>query len=153
MELATTIAAWVGAVAGLGSLALQAWSRRRPAHRLQVSRAAAWFFPPNEAMGTVDTLQVVAVTAHNVGASAVTVTAWGVRMPNGQDYVSPMPIFGSDTVPHRLESGAEVTFYMRQAELRSRIVEDGIDPRSLRAWVRLATREQIYAPAGVPGVD
>jgi hypothetical protein len=74
-------------------------------------------------------------------------------MPNGFDFVSPMPIFGSETVSHRLESRAEVTFYMRRAELHKEVVEKGIDPRSLRAWVRLAAREQIYAKTGVPGLD
>lgn len=85
------------------------------------------------------------VKAHNLGASAVTVSAWGVRLPNNVDLQAREALQRVDRVPLRLEPGGECSFYLGRDDIATAFVELGITPSDGRPWVRLGTREMIFA--------
>lgn len=146
----TAIAAWVGALAGIGALIWQFTTWRHSAHRVKVSRSQAWFSYPNGSFSP----DLMCITARNVGSSPVTVTSWGVSLGwkrENLNVVNPLP--GSTPLPHRLEPGAEMNVHIEARHLREARAEHGVPFGRMRGWVRLATGEQVWASRGLPVSD
>ncbi|WP_419766608.1 hypothetical protein [Curtobacterium flaccumfaciens] len=143
----STIAAWVGALTGIAALLWQAFVWRRSAHRVKVQRSRSWI-----AFGDGSTSdELLSVQARNVGAAAVTVTGWGVslgRKAGGLVVLNPLSF--STQLPHRLEAGAEATFYADSGGIRASALARGRTGKDLRAFVTLATGKRVYAKRGVP---
>lgn len=143
----STIAAWVGALTGVAALLWQAFIWRRSAHRVKVKRSRSWVAFGSG--GVSD--ELLSVQAHNIGASAVTVTGWGVslgRRAGGLVVLHPLSF--STQLPHRLEAGAEATFYADSDGTKASASEHGKRGRDLRAFVMLATGKKVYAKRGIP---
>ncbi|GAA2845478.1 hypothetical protein Acy02nite_46920 [Actinoplanes cyaneus] len=87
------------------------------------------------------------VTARNLGRMAVSVTNWGYQLPGrkaGNIFMTrPLPI--SPTLPHRLEAGAEVSFYMETDAIQQVCKQKGLPYQRVRAWVDLGDGRRIKA--------
>jgi hypothetical protein len=145
----TDVVAWVGAASGVVALIWQIATRRRSAHRVQVTANQAWLTYTSGDLSP----DMVSVTANNVGAGAVTVTSWGVEMSKGKNFVLTDYVQGSTTLPHRLESGANGVWFIEAERIEGVAGEQGAsrdEVRQWRAWVSLATGEKIYAKRGMP---
>lgn len=140
----------VGGLAGIASFLWQVATWRRSTHDVRVQRAQAWFTYPN---GTFSP-DLVAVTVTNVGSGPVTVTGWGIEMGPSRDNMNVLePLVGSTPLPHRLESGANMTVHIEARHLRDARDERGIPFSKMRAWARLGTGERIFAKRGMPVAD
>jgi hypothetical protein len=87
----------------------------------------------------------VKVTARNSGRSPVTVNGFGLRLPDGRTMVVPSPASWSSPVPHRLEPGADGSWYIPTAEVARFCADDGIKQQDLTAFVHLANGRTISA--------
>lgn len=145
----TDVVAWIGAASGVVALIWQIATRRRSAHRVQVTANQAWLTYPSGDLSP----DMVSVTANNVGAGPVTVKSWGVEMTKGKNFVLTDYVQGSTPLPHRLESGDEGVWFIEAERIEGVASEQGASPdevRRWRAWVSLGTGEKIYAKRGMP---
>jgi len=92
----------------------------------------------------------VIVSAFNVGRGPITVSNWGIRLPDN-DYLD--PTFGnppasefSDPLPFRLESGNCGTWFMSLNDIDKRCDEYCIRRKDLIAFVELADGTVREAP-------
>jgi hypothetical protein len=141
------VLAFVGAVAGIGALVWQIFTWRRLGHRVRVSSSNALMV---HADGVSRNDDQVCVTAFNKGTSAVTITSWGIRVSDNQNAHAVRPHALSDSLPFRLEPGAEGNFYFPSDELREYNARTRFPYGRMRPWVRLATRQTILSRRGVP---
>ncbi len=140
MEVTTLVIAIIGAITGLGSLAWQVvtWGQSGPV----VAVTARQSFPTyGDHVGDPH----MSVTASNTGRSPVTVKGWGLRMPDGQTMVMPCNLSWSASLPHRLEPGADASWYMPTAEVQKFCAEHGIRHQDMTAFVNLADGGTINA--------
>lgn len=143
----TTVAAWVGAIAGVAALLWQITTWRRSAHNVKVRRTQSWLTYPDGSLSP----DLVCVEAKNIGASAVTVTHWGIALAPSNDNLTVInPLRGSATLPHRLEPGAQMSLFVLADELIRAKHERGVGFDDMRAWVGLATGKKVRAKRGVP---
>ena len=140
------IAGWVGAIAGVAALIWQLATWRKSAHNVKVSRTRSWF-TYRDGRASDD---MVCFAARNVGASAVTVMHWGIALGNDENMVVLDPVFNSTSLPHRLESGAELSLYIHARDLRNATRDRNVKLEAMRGWVGLATGRKAYAKRGVP---
>lgn len=138
----------LGAVTGVAALAWQVFTWRRLSHRVRVTMA--YSIPVYDDGPTFRDDDQICITASNAGTSAVTVTGWAIRVKGGQNGHVTRPYVHSAPVPHRLEPGSEVSFYYPVGALREYHETTGYPYRKIKAWVRLATRQQIFSRKGVP---
>lgn len=151
MDVASTIAAYIGAVSGVVALVWQIATRRRSAHRVTVERSSSiilggWDYDPDAAARVY-----LCVTARNIGASPVTVDSWGVelgRRNGGIAVVNPLP--QSARLPYRLDAGESINVFALAEDLRRTAEERGVPTARLRAFVRLGTGETVRANRGCP---
>lgn len=150
VALVGLIIAVIGALTGIASLWWQILTRRRGAHNVRVTVTSSL---PVPAYGDVADWQVC-VSPANIGAGPVSITGWGLEMPNKrgslvQTKYSPF----SDRLPHVLQPGTSLNLFWPQGEVRQAISTHAPDlaAANLRAFVRLGTGETVYAKkAGVP---
>jgi hypothetical protein len=136
----------IGAVTGIGALVWQMFTWRRLGHRVKVT--SSYVIPIyGDTPGDNDQ---VCVTAHNHGTSAVTITNWGIKVADNQHAQMTRVFPSSDTIPHRLEPGAEANFYFPVGELRDYNARTGFSYDRMRPYVKLATRQTIVSRKGVP---
>lgn len=143
----STVAAWVGAIAGVAALAWQIATSRRSAHRVKVRRTQSWLTYSDGSLSP----DLVCVEASNVGAGAVTVTSWGISMGRRKEnltVVQPLP--GSTPLPHRLEPGARMSLFVEAAQLNRARIEKQVAYDHMQAWVGLGTGQRVAAKRGVP---
>ena len=88
---------------------------------------------------------VTCVTATNSGRAPVTVTSWGLELPDGQTMFVQQPFSGSDNLPYRLEEGASGTWRTETIRITEAAREQGGDYAGLRGFVRLANGKTVYA--------
>lgn len=143
----TGVIALVGAFTGIFALVWQISTWRRSQHLVRVSVGTSWL-TYGSSLGPA----MLAVTAANIGSSSVTVTSWGVSTGRKQDDITTLEQFApSPRLPHRLESGSDVCFYMPLESVRSLAAKRQLSPNQLRCWVRLATGQRMYArKRGIP---
>lgn len=139
------VLAVVGAVTGVIALIWQVATWRRGSHRVVVKTANS--FPIG---GLVETEHLVAITAHNVGAMAVDIVAYGITAANGgnlNDFRRSQP---NGPLPHRLEPGASVDYYMNADAIREYREESGFPFSRMKPWVRLGTGKTVMSRRSVP---
>jgi hypothetical protein len=90
------------------------------------------------------------VTATNHGRGPTTVTGWGFQLPGNSLLAVPQQTPMSTPLPHRLEPGAEGSWFMDAQEIRLRSAELGIPFNRIIGYVTLAGGEKIHAKRGVP---
>ncbi len=139
----------LGAITGAIALVWQIFTWRRLGHRVKVTSGYSIMIY-GDRPGDDDQ---VCVTARNDGTSAVTVTGWGIRVANRENAQVFKAFPASDTIPHRLEPGAEANFYFPAGELRDYNRRTNFAYRRMIPYVRLATRQTIFSGKGVPLKD
>lgn len=139
---ATDIAAWVGALAGVGALLWQVLTWRRSSHRVKVSTAIA---VTDIGRMPGDAEVYVTVEARNLGSSSVDITNWGIALARRENAWVNTPIPISTVVPHRLEAGAKATFYFPEPALRDAHATRKVPYTRMHPWVQLATGKTVRA--------
>lgn len=147
MDIASAIAGWVGAIAGVAALVWQAFTWRRSAHRVKVERSSSVLVGGWQE----DDNTYLCVTARNVGAAPVTVTGWGVEFGRKQGgMIVPSPPPQSATLPYKLDAGESINLLGRADAFRESAQERGVSPKRLTAYVTLGTGATVRAPRGCP---
>src|SRR5258706_14281869 len=140
MAIASLILGIVGTVAGVGELGWQviAWHASGPV----VTVSAVQGLPTYD--GRVGD-PVTCVSAVNSGRSPVTVTSWGLRLPDGQSIFVPEPFPGSDQLPYRLDDGASGTWRADTAAVVETCNSHGVSYEDLHAYVTLGNGRTVLA--------
>jgi hypothetical protein len=140
MEIASLILGIIGTVTGIGAMAWQVvtWRRSGPVVAVDVTQGLPTY---DDDVGD----PVTCVTATNTGRAPVTVTSWGLRLPDGQTMFVQQPFPGSDTLPYRLEEGASGSWRVETIQVAETCRAQGINYADLRGYVTLATGETVYA--------
>ncbi|GAA2754066.1 hypothetical protein [Amnibacterium kyonggiense] len=141
MDIASVIAAWVGAAAGVGALVWQIATWRRSKHAVKVVVKVS--FPPTW-------VEVIAV---NSGSDPVTVTNWGIGLDTREQAHVTQSGPGTTLLPHRLEGGSEAKFLVLGKDLRRLHDERGVPFSKMHGWVRLATGRRVESRRGLPMKD
>lgn len=93
----------------------------------------------------------VSVEAVNTGDQAVTITAWGVKLPGDRRMVVTRPANWATPLPHRLEPGsAPARFVIPADELRQVERKQAIAYDAMRPYVTLANGTDVPADRSVP---
>ena len=140
MEVAGLILGIIGTVTGVGALAWEVitWKRSGPVVRVKVTQALPTY---SDHVGD----PLTSVTATNSGRAPVTVTSWGLQLPDGQTMFVQQPFPGSDKLPYRLEQGASGTWRIETTQVAETCRAQGTGYADLRGYVNLATGETVYA--------
>lgn len=140
MAVAALILGIIGALTGVGALTWQVITWRQSGAIVTVTALQA--FPT---YGDHAGEPHVNVSARNTGRSPVTVKGWGLRLPDGRSMVVPNPAPWSSPLPHRLEPGADGSWYVPTAEVARFCAEDGTRQQDVIAFVILADGRTISA--------
>jgi hypothetical protein len=140
MVIAGLILGIIGAITGVAALAWQIITWRQSGAVVAVTAHQA--FP---AYGDQLGEPHVNVSARNSGRSLVTVNGWGLRLPNGRTMVNLNPVLWSSPLPHRLEPGADGSWYMPTHEIARFCAEHGVRQQGMIAFVNLADGRTISA--------
>lgn len=141
MEWLTLTLSIIGTVTGVGSLAWQVRTFRRGGHRVIVTVQAGMML--HDMYAGKSHGPFVQVTASNVGSAPVNVASWSIRYSDG---TGAMQVAAGEfppevPLPHRLEAGASVLFFMRQDRMAAE--SGGKDLSGARAVVILATGQRV----------
>jgi hypothetical protein len=130
----------IGTAAGVGALTwgVITWRRSGPVVAVDVNQG----FPAYD--GHVGD-PITCVSATNTGRAPVTVTSWGLRLPDGQTMFVQQPFPGSDRLPYRLEQGASGTWSVETIQVAETCWAHGVNYADLRGCVNLATGQTVYA--------
>lgn len=90
-------------------------------------------------------VSLVSVKARNSGRTAVTVTGWGFRFPAGDGIVQAQPLPISAEIPHRLEPGAEASWFMELDAIKETCAAHGVRHQDVVAWVDLGSGRTVKA--------
>ena len=139
MEVAALVLGIVGAVTGVAALAWQVitWIKSGAVVRVTATQAFLAYGGSSE--------QFLNVTARNTGRSPVTVKGWGLQFPDGRTMVFPHPAPWSSPPSHRLEPGAEGSWYTPTAEVARSCAEYRVRQQDMTAFVNLADGRTIIA--------
>ena len=140
MVIAGLILGIIGAITGVAALAWQVITWRQSGAVVAVTARQA--FP---AYGDHVGEPHVNVSARNSGRSPVTVNGWGLRLPDGGTMVSSNPVPWSSPVPHRLEPGADGSWFLPTHEIARFCAEHGVRQQDMIAFVNLADGRTISA--------
>jgi len=140
MEVAGLILGIIGTVTGVGALAWEVitWRRSGPVVTVKVIQALPTY---GDHVGD----PLTSVTATNSGRAPVTVTSWGLQLPDGQTMFVQQPFPGSDTLPYRLEEGASGSWRVETIQVAETCRVQGIDYADLRGYVNLANGKTVFA--------
>jgi hypothetical protein len=75
----------------------------------------------------------------------VTVSSWGLRLPDGQTMFVRQPFAGSNQLPYRLEDGASGSWFIETGAVVETCKAHGVDYADLTAYVTLADRRSVDA--------
>lgn len=93
----------------------------------------------------------VTVEAVNVGDRMMTITGWGIRLPDDRSIVITRPVGWSTPLPHELRPGAvPVQLSMLAEDLRRIAREEGVSFDDMKPYVTLADGKKVLAIQGVP---
>jgi hypothetical protein len=93
----------------------------------------------------------VSVEAVNTGDRSITITGWGVKLPEGRHIVVTHPPNWATPLPHELRPGAApARFLMLAEDLRRLERENGISYGDMRPYVTLADGTEVLADRRVP---
>lgn len=88
----------------------------------------------------------ISVTARNKGRQGVSVTGWGVDLPNKHRYVLYQPRAGNSPLPHRIEPGDEASWWLPLDVLRKGLAEQGLGECKVSMSVDLGTGKTLVTP-------
>ena len=146
MTLALAI---IGVVLSMASLAWQAFIWRHNGPVLRVTSAYSIPVFNDSDLGE----DHISVTVTNAGRAPTTVTGWGIDMGGQKNMQVVRPVPFSAPLPHRLEGGAEVTFFVAVQPLRDYRASTGLTFDRMKPWVRAAGDRKHFAKKGVPLAD
>jgi len=142
MAIAGLFLGIIGAVTGVVALAWQFITWRHSGAVVAVTATAA--YPTyGDQVGDLH----VNVNASNSGRSPVTVKGWGLRLPDGRTMITTSPLSWSSPIPHRLEPGADGSWFMPAHEIARFSAVHGVRQQDLIAYVNLADGRTINAKA------
>ena len=96
----------------------------------------------------------VGIEVSNVGTRAVTLSGWGVNLPDGRNVVVIQPENWATPLPHELRPGAPPARLLIRADgLREIHFDQKIAYRDMRLYVNLGEGVKIWADGGVPLAD
>jgi hypothetical protein len=75
--------------------------------------------------------------------TSITVTGWGLRLPNGDKMVPTQSNMISKRLPHRLEANTSASWFVETDRIRLQCAEMGLRYQDLRGFVMLGTGEQV----------
>lgn len=130
-----------GIALGIGGIAVTILLSRPAKPKIQIEVANAW--------ATFDSHLgdwCASIDAINTGGAAVTLAAFGYRLPDGGNLISTRYEPGSTRLPHRLEPHSNATFLMAAEGILHECELRGVDPASLKSWVRLQTGKTVFGP-------
>ncbi|GAB3081232.1 hypothetical protein [Micromonospora schwarzwaldensis] len=87
----------------------------------------------------------VVIEASNSGRTAVTVTGYGLKCPDGGNLIQFDRVPLSAEIPHRLEPGAEASWLMPIENVQAVCAERGVRYQDVVAWVRLGSGGTVMA--------
>lgn len=86
------------------------------------------------------------VTARNSGRAPVTVSSWGLRLPDGQTMMITEPVRAlSNTLPYRLEAGSSGSWYTDTLRVVETCKAQGVDYADLSGYVNLGDGRSVDA--------
>ncbi len=88
---------------------------------------------------------LICVTARNSGRAPVTVTSWGLRLPDGQTMMITESFRLSSALPYRLEEGASGSWYTDTLRVVETCRTHGVDYADLTAYVDLGNGQSVDA--------
>lgn len=140
MDVANLIFVVIGTAAGVGALAwgVITWKHSGPVVAVKVLQGL-----PTYGAHVGD--PITCVTATNSGRAPVTVTSWGLELPDGQTMFVEQPFPGSDTLPYRLAEGTSGTWSMESVQVAEASRVRGVDYADLRGFVKLGNGKTVYA--------
>ena len=144
----TVVVAWVGAVTGVLGLLWQMYThwQGRPRVRLEISTA----LPLHGRRSPVAGDWHLEVEVLNVGGSSITVTNWGISVPDGQLLLLEAPSWSSVPPVVVEPGGAPAKFFYPVSELRRLHDEVGAPYSRMRVWVETGKGKRVHASGGVP---
>jgi hypothetical protein len=141
----TSIAAWVGAIAGIGGLVFTTVTWRMPRHKVVVRVTNSFFLEESNSVVP----HMVCVKAINLGKDPVGVVSWGIDVVHGNLSVF-RPFPHTTRLPHELNSNQEAIFFVEASELYKCQSELGVSFNKMKPWVTLATGQRIRCRRGIP---
>lgn len=140
VAVAALILGIIGALTGVAALAWQVITWRRGGAVVAVTAFQA--FP---CYGDQAGEAHVNLTARNSGRSPVTVNGWGLKLPGGGSMIVSSPAPWSSPLPHRLEPGADGSWYIPTPEVARFCAGNDIRQQDTIAFVDLADGRTISA--------
>jgi hypothetical protein len=87
----------------------------------------------------------VDVTATNKGRAPITVKSWGLELPGGQHMAMLEYSRMSASLPHRLEPGADASWYVETKTVTEKCASEGVRYQDLTAYVTLGDGRTVKA--------
>jgi hypothetical protein len=130
----------LGTIAGVGALVwgVIIWRRSGPVVAVDVNQGLPTY---GDRVGD----PITCVTATNSGRAPVTVTSWGLELPDGQTMFVQQPFPGSNTLPYRLEEGANGNWSIETIQVTETCRTHGVNYADLRGFVKLGNGRTVYA--------
>lgn len=133
-----SIAAIVIALASLGWQVVT-WQQSGPV--IRVTTGTAFF-----TVGPQISEPYIFVTAANKGRGPVTVNSWGLKLPSGRHIVKIQPVAQSESLPCRLEPGADASWYIEVSAAEDACHAEGAQyDDDLLAYVKLGDGRTVEA--------
>jgi hypothetical protein len=140
MVVTSFILGIVGSITGVLGLgwSVVTWRRSGPVVRVTVKQA----FPTYaDHLGE----PLICVTAQNSGRAPVTISSWGLRLPDGQTMMITEPFPLSNALPYRLEEGTSGSWYTDTLRVVEACKAHGVDYADLIAYVDLGNGQSVDA--------
>lgn len=139
---ASTVWTLIGLGLGVAGIAVTVALSRPSRPKLRIEVANAWV-----SFGTHLGEWCASIEVINTGGTAVTLSGFGYKFPNGANLVPIAAEPGSTPLPHRLEPHTSATFLMQAEGILSECSHRGVDPSNLRSWVSTQTGKKVFGAA------
>lgn len=139
MSTAAFVLALLALVVSVISVSWQVWTWRYGGPVVKVTTSLGF---------TIDDpgLEFIVITVSNAGRSPVTVTGYGLALPDkGGNFVPVRPLPITPRLPHRLEAGADASFHLLRDEVRGTVAKNCGGTADLRAFATLGTGQTARA--------
>ncbi len=132
----------VGAASGIPSLGWQLFTWRASGPKIEV--VTKYGFPTyGDRLGS----QHLCITAVNTGRADATIASWGIRLPDGSNFILPRQLPWSTQLPAVIAPQSSRTFYIELVGVIELSRARGVEVSSLRPWIQLATGKEVFGKA------
>jgi hypothetical protein len=141
MVVTSFILGIVGSITGVLGLgwSVVTWRRSGPVVTVTVKQAFATYA---DHLGE----PLICVTARNSGRAPVTISSWGLRLPDGQTMMITEPFRTlSNALPYRLEEGTSGSWYTDTLRVVETCKAHGVDYADLTGYVHLGNGQSVDA--------